>query len=190
MIVTTLAPPAAEPVGLAEAKDYLRIAGDMQDELVAGLIGAARSRIEELTGVMMITRSLRLSMDWWPRGTVDRRWMRLPVRPAQSLIAVRVFDGYGNTQAVTSRFTLPPGRQAKLLWVDGAFPWPGQRVGGIEIDFVAGFGEEAGDVAESLRLAVKRLAAHAFNAREPETIAGPIPVDVAGLIAPWRRVRL
>ena len=190
MIVTTLAPPAAEPVGLAEAKDYLRIAGDTQDELVAGLIGAARSRIEELTGVMMITRSLRVAMDWWPRGTVDRRWMRLPVRPAQSLIAVRVFDGYGNAQAVTSRFTLPPGRQAKLLWVDGAFPWPGQRVGGIEIDFVAGFGEEAEDVAESLRLAVKRLAAHAFNARDPETIAGPIPVDVAGLIAPWRRVRL
>lgn len=190
MIVTTLAPPAAEPVGLAEAKDYLRIAGDTQDELVAGLIGAARSRIEELTGVMMITRSLRVAMDWWPRGTVDRRWMRLPVRPAQSLIAVRVFDGYGNAQAVTSRFTLPSGRQAKLLWVDGAFPWPGQRVGGIEIDFVAGFGEEAGDVAESLRLAVKRLAAHAFNARDPETIAGPIPVDVAGLIAPWRRVRL
>ena len=190
MIVTTLAPPAAEPVGLAEAKDYLRIAGDTHDALVAGLIGAARSRIEELTGVMMITRSLRVAMDWWPRGTVDRRWMRLPVRPAQSLIAVRVFDGYGNAQAATSRFTLPPGRQAKLLWVDGAFPWPGQRVGGIEIDFVAGFGEEPGDVAESLRLAVKRLAAHAFNARDPETIAGPIPVDVAGLIAPWRRVRL
>ena len=91
MIVTTLAPPAAEPVGLAEAKDYLRIAGDGQDELVAGLIGAARSRIEELTGVMMITRSLRLSMDWWPRGTVDRRWMRMPVRPAQSLIAVGAY---------------------------------------------------------------------------------------------------
>ena len=109
MIVTTLAPPAAEPVGLAEAKDYLRIAGDTQDELVAGLIGAARSRIEELTGVMMITRSLRVAMDWWPRGTVDRRWMRLPVRPAQSLIAVRVFDGYGNAQAVTSRLRCRPG---------------------------------------------------------------------------------
>jgi len=190
MIVTTLAPPAAEPVGLAEAKEYLRIAGDEQDELVAGLIGAARSRIEELTGVMMITRSLRLSMDWWPRGTVDRRWMRMPVRPAQSLSAVRVFDGRGDAVTVTSRFTLPAGRQAKLVWTDGAFPWPGQRVGGIEIDFVAGFGEGPEDVAESLRLAVKRLMAHAFNARDAETIGGPLPVDVAGLIAPWRRVRL
>jgi uncharacterized phiE125 gp8 family phage protein len=190
MIVTTLAPPAAEPVGLAEAKDYLRIGGDEHDELVAGLIAAARSRIEELTGVAMITRSLRVALDWWPRGTVERRWMRVPVRPSRSLIAVRVYDGHGDAMTATSRFTLPAGRSAKLMWTDGAFPWPGQRIGGIEIDYEAGFGEGPEDVAESLKLAVMRLAGHAFNARDPETIAGPLPVDVAGLIAPWRRVQL
>ena len=111
----------------------------------------------------MITRSLRVTLDWWPRGTVDRRWMRMPVRPAGSLIAVRVFDGRGDAVTVTERFTLPAGRQAKLMWTDGAFPWPGQRVGGIEIDYEAGFGEAPEDVAESLRLAVKRLAAHAYQ---------------------------
>jgi uncharacterized phiE125 gp8 family phage protein len=72
MIATMLAPPAAEPVGLAEAKDYLRIAGDGQDGLVGELIAAARSRVEELTGVAMITRSLRLTLDWWPQGTAAR----------------------------------------------------------------------------------------------------------------------
>lgn len=190
MIVTTLAPPAAEPVGLAEAKDYLRIGTDEHDELVAGLIGAARSRVEDLTGVAMITRSLRLSLDWWPKGTVDRRWMRLPVRPSASLIAVRVFGGHGDAVTVTSRFTLPAGRSARLMWTDGAFPWPGQRIGGIEIDYAAGFGAAPEDVAESLKLAVMRLAAHAFSSRDPETIAGPLPVDVAGLIGPWRRVQL
>jgi len=190
MIVTTLAGPAAEPVGLAEAKDYLRIGNDGQDALVEGLIASARARIEELTGVAMIVRSLRVTLDWWPRGTAERRWMRLPIRPAGALSAVRVYDGYGDATAVTSRFTLPAGRAAKLMWTDGAFPWPGQRVGGIEIDYAAGFGEAAEDVADSLRLAVQRLAAHAYNARDPETIAGPLPVDVAGLIGPWRRVQL
>ncbi len=190
MIVTTLAGPAAEPVGLAEAREYLRIGNDGQDALVGRLIAAARARIEELTGVAMIVRSLRVTMDWWPRGTSERRWMRLPVRPAGVLAAVRVHDGRGNASVVTSRFTLPPGRAAKLMWVDGVFPWPGQRVGGIEIDYAAGFGETADDVADSLRLAVKRLAAHAYNTRDPGTIAGPLPVDVAGLIGPWRRVQL
>jgi uncharacterized phiE125 gp8 family phage protein len=190
MIVTTLAAPAAEPVGLAETKDYLRISGDGEDALVAGLISAARTRIEELAGVAMITRSLRVAMDWWPRGTVERRWIRLPVRPAGSLQAVRVFDGYSEAHIVTGRFSLPAGRAAKLMWVDGAFPWPGQRIGGIEIDYEAGFGEDADDVADSLRLAVKRLVAHAYGARDPETIGGPMPVDVAGLVGPWRRVVL
>jgi uncharacterized phiE125 gp8 family phage protein len=190
MIVTMLAAPAAEPVGLAEAKDYLRISGSGEDGLVSHLIAAARSRIEEATGVAMITRALRVALDWWPRGTADRRWLRLPVRPAGALIAVRVFDGHGEPATVTSRFTLPPGRQAKLMWTDGAFPWPGQRIGGIEIDYEAGFGEGAEDVADGLRLAVKRLAAHAYAARDPESIAGALPVDVAGLVAPWRRVRL
>lgn len=190
MIVTMLAPPAAEPVGLAEAKDYLRIGGDGQDGLVGELIAAARARIEDLAGVAMITRSLRVALDWWPRGTAERRWMRLPVRPAGALNVVRVFDGHGVASVVTDRFTLPAGRSAKLMWTDGVFPWPGQRIGGIEIDYDAGFGEGPEDVAESLRLAVKRLAGHAYNTRDPETIAGPMPVDVAGLLSPWRRVRL
>jgi uncharacterized phiE125 gp8 family phage protein len=190
MNVTTLAPPAAEPVTLAEAKDYLRIGSDEQDELVTALIAAARARIEDLTGVAMITRGLRVTLDWWPRWTVDRRWLRLPIRPAGVLNAVRVFDGHGDPVVVTSRFTLPPGRSAKLTWTDGAFPWPGQAVGGIEIDYDAGFGDGPEDVAEGLRLAVKRLAAHAFSARDADSIAGLLPVDVAGLVAPWRRVRL
>ena len=64
MIVTTLAPPAAEPVSLAEAKEYLRIGGDGEDGLVGSLIAGARARIEGLASVAMITRSLRVTMDW------------------------------------------------------------------------------------------------------------------------------
>lgn len=190
MILQTLAGPAAEPVGVAEAREYLRIAGDGEDGLIGELIAAARARIEEMTGVAMITRTVRASLDWWPKGTADRRWMRLPVRPAGGLVAVRVFNGHGVASVVTDRFTLPAGRQAKLMWTSGAFPWPGQRIGGIEIDYEAGFGEASEDVADSLKLAVKRLVAHAYNSRDPDTMAGPLPVDVASLVGPWRRVRL
>jgi uncharacterized phiE125 gp8 family phage protein len=95
MIATMLAPPATEPVGLGKAKDYLRIAGDGQDGLVGELIAAARSRVAELSGVALITRSLRLTLDWWPQGTVHRRWMRLPVRPSGAPNAVHVYSGAG-----------------------------------------------------------------------------------------------
>ncbi|HVY88265.1 MAG TPA: hypothetical protein VG942_05310 [Hyphomonadaceae bacterium] len=190
MIVTTLAQPAAEPVGLAEVKDYLRIGYDGEDELAGELIAAARSRIEEAAGVAMINRTLRVTLDWWPQGTVETRNLRLPVRPASELVAVRVYNGSGVAEVVTGRFTLAPGRSARLTWTSGSFPWPGQRANGIEIDYVAGFGEGPEEVADSLKLAVKRLAAHAYHARDPETLAGKLPEDVAGLVAPWRRVRL
>ena len=190
MIVTTLAAPAAEPLGLAEAKEYLRIGGDGEDGLVQSLIVGARARIEQLAGVAMITRTLRVTMDWWPRGAIEKRTVVMPVRPADELVAVRVFNGAGDAQTVTDRFTLARGRSARLVWTSGSFPWPGQRYNGIEIDYAAGFGDEPDDVAEALRLAVKRLVAHAYHARDPETLRGPLPEDVAGMISPWRRVRL
>jgi uncharacterized phiE125 gp8 family phage protein len=168
----------------------LRVAGDGDDGLVASLIAGARARIEALANVAMISRTLRVTMDWWPRGAVERRTVVLPVRPADELVAVRVFNGSGEAQTVTGRFTLARGRSARLVWADGACPWPGQRHNGIEIDYAAGFGEEPDDVAEGLRLAGKRLAAHAHHARDAETLSGPLPEDVAGLISPWRRVRL
>ncbi len=72
--------------------------------LSQSLIAGARSRIEALAGVAMITRTLRVTMDWWPRGSVDRRTVVLPVRPADELVAVRVFNGSGVAQTVTGSF--------------------------------------------------------------------------------------
>jgi uncharacterized phiE125 gp8 family phage protein len=190
MIVTKLAPPAAEPVRLAEAKEYLRISGDGEDGLVSSLIAGARARIEALAGVAMISRTLRVTMDGWPQGAIEKRTVVMPVRPADQLVAVRVFDRAGVAETVTDRFTLARGRSARLVWTSGAFPWPGQRHNGIEVDYVAGFGEEPDDIAEALQLAVKQLVTHAYQKRDGETLNGPLPEDVAGLISPWRRVRL
>lgn len=190
MNVTTLAGPAAEPLGLAEAKAYLRIAYEGEDALVTGLIGAARSRIEELARVAMISRTLRVTLDRWPQRTMETRVFPLPVRPAMQLVAVRVFDAYAEPETVTDRFVMSAGRAARLVWVKDRFPWPAARADGIEIDYVAGFGEAPEDVAAGLKLAVKRLVAHAYHSRDAGMIGGPLPEDVAGLISPWRRVSL
>jgi uncharacterized phiE125 gp8 family phage protein len=190
MNVTVLVAPAAEPLALADAKSYLRIAYDGEDALVAGLIAAARARIEELAGVAMISRTLRVMLHRWPSGALERRSVRLPVRPADELVAVRVFNADSEAETVTERFALSRGRAARVSWVSGAFPWPRRRFDGIEIDYRAGFGAAPADVAEGLRLAVKRLVAHGYHARDAETIAGPLPQDVAGLVSPWRRVTL
>lgn len=190
MNITTLAAPAVEPVGLAEAKAYLRIGYDGEDALVEGLVAAARSRIEAASGLALIRRTLKVDIDGWPAAIAETRMLRLPVRPAAALGSVTVFDAAGAGAVVTDRFELEPGRSARLIWTSGVFPHPGRRMQGVAIVYDAGFGEVPDDVAEGLRLAVKRLVAHAYLARDPETIAGAIPEDVMGLLSPWRRVSL
>ncbi len=190
MNVSILEGPAAEPLSLAEVKAYLRIAYAGDDGLVAGLIASARARIEREAGLALITRNLRVSLDAWPAGTVETRTLRLPVRPSDSLIAVHVRNAEGGEDDVTSRFILEPGRSARLVWTNGAFPWTARYPGAVKVDYAAGFGLEAGDVVEDLTLAIKRLVAHAYQARDAETIAAPLPADVTSLLAPWRRVQL
>ncbi|PZN51615.1 MAG: hypothetical protein DIU65_11005, partial [Proteobacteria bacterium] len=51
--------PAAEPVTLAEVKVHLRIDGTTEDELVAGLVRAARQEVERATGMALIEQSWR-----------------------------------------------------------------------------------------------------------------------------------
>jgi uncharacterized phiE125 gp8 family phage protein len=190
MTVTTLAPPAAEPVPLADAKAYLRIGHDGEDGMVAGLIASARARIEGLTGLAMINRTLRMTLDRWTSGTVETRRVALPMRPAGELVAVRVRDAAGVAETVTERFAIEPGQGGRLVWMSGGFPWPRQAAQGIEIEYVAGFGAGPGDVPDGLALAVKRLAAHAYHARDPGRLNERLPEDVAGLLSPWRRIRL
>lgn len=188
MIVTTLEAPAAEPVGLAEAKEFLRISGSGEDNLVTGLIASAWARIEEAVGLALISRTLRVTLDGWPMAMNARRRMTLPVRPAGALAAVRIVR-HGVPENLTAQFVLTPGRAARLAWVSGYLPWTGPgKV--IEIDYVAGFGEASSDVAESLRLAVKLLVAHTYQSRGLEGRGDLLPADVSALIAPWRRVRI
>ena len=188
MIVTTLEAPAAQPVGLAEAKEFLRISGAGEDSLVTSLIASARARIEEAVGLALISRTLRVTLDGWPMAMNARRRMTLPVRPAGSLVGVRIVR-QGVPEDLTAQFSLTPGRSARLNWISGVLPWTGPgKV--IEIDYVAGFGEAASDVAESLRLAVKLLVAHTYQSRGVDTRGDLLPADVAALVAPWRRVRL
>lgn len=184
--------PSTEPISLAEAKAHCRVDSDVEDTLVASLILAARMHIERSLDVALIEQGWSLYLDAWP----DRPLVKLPLAPVISLDAVRLYS------PTDSNITLDPslffldgaGSRPRLVRRDAqAWPMPGRNANGIEIAFTAGYGPTADDVPMPIRLAIKMLVAHWFEAREPVLPgqeANALPLGVASLITPYREVRL
>lgn len=183
-----LSGPALEPVALAEAKNFLRVEHDADDDLIAALIAGSRIHVEAQTRRALITQSWRLVRDCWPAG----RLAVLPV-PLQALTAARVHRSDGSTQAIDlAAFTLDTASAPAQLAFSG-LPAPGRRVGGIELDIVAGYGDAPADVPEPLRQAIRLFVAHWYENRGVVAVGrtvAELPVGALALIAPYRVLAL
>lgn len=183
-----LAPPAAEPLSLAEAKVFLRVETADEDPLIAALITAARIHVEMQTGLALITQGWRLVLDCWPANG------RIPVRPAplQALIAARVFDFDGEVRALDTQAFVRDASTSTLAFIPWALPMPTRIAAGIELDVTAGFGDAASDVPEPLRQAIRLLTAHWYENRAAVANVQlvPLPSNAAALIAAYRMLPL
>ncbi|HHY49915.1 MAG TPA: hypothetical protein GYA10_09230 [Alphaproteobacteria bacterium] len=184
-----LAGPAEEPVSLAEARAFLRLDDTAEDGLVQTLIAAARLHIEGTTARAMLRQSWRLVLDAWPAN----RDIRLPVGPLATVSALTVFDPAGDPQEVDfADFVIDRATPRLLLPASFAPPAMRERQG-IEIDFVAGYGEEPADVPADLRQALLTLVAYWFEHRDTAHLAGAatvVPSGVERLVANYRRMAL
>ena len=191
MISYLLAGPAEEPVSLVETKAFLRLDSDAEDGLVTTLIAAARLHVEGTTGRALVRQSWRVVIDAWP---VERE-VRLPVAPLLELTEIRVFDEQDDEHVISlGQFQAETGVAPARLLVPGTvsgMPVLRERLG-IEIDYVAGYGEVA-DVPRDLKQALLALVAHWFEHRDAVIVAGSGAVVPAGfdrLVAGYRQVRL
>jgi uncharacterized phiE125 gp8 family phage protein len=184
--------PAAEPVTPAEAKAHLRVDGATEDTLIASLIVTSRLHVEAAAGLALVTQGWSWYIDAWP----SRPALKLPLRPIQSIAAVRLYDEAGAATALDPATYFLDGAAAPPRLVrHGALPWPkpGRIANGIEIAFTAGFGPAAADVPPPIRHAILLLVAHWYEHRsplEPGAQPEPLPDMVAELLAPYRAVRL
>ena len=188
MRLSPITTPAVEPVSPDEAKNALRLTGADEDGFVGSLIAAAVRTVEAATDRALILRKLRLSLDAWPASGI----VRPPIGPSLSLEAVRIRDRTGGA------VTVPPEELGAEIASDppemrfsGLRPAPEARLGGVEIDFTAGYGTDGAAVPAPLRLAVLRLVARWYERRGDEDPGSrPIDGEIAALLAPYRRARL
>lgn len=189
MTATLLNAPAFEPVPLAEAKDFLRVEHDDDDDLIAALVAGARIHIEAQTRRALITQSWRLTRDAWPAEG------RIAVRPSplQSLDVVRVFDAAGNATVLDLQGFIVDSAGSAIAFAPWSPAQPGRAAAGIELDVTCGYGDDPTDVPEPLRQAVRMMAAHWYDNRGLATVGQTVamlPANVAMLIAPYREVAL
>lgn len=181
-----LTAPAVEPLSLAEAKAFLRVEHNDDDDVIGALIASARIHVEAQTRQALITQSWRLVLDAWPS---DGRLKVLPA-PLQALNAARVYDGGGEAAALDLQNFIVDTAGSQLAFAPWALAQPGRSAAGIELDVIVGYGDAASDVPEPLRQAVRLLVAHWYENRGIAGSPGTLPVTVAALIAPYRVLSL
>lgn len=183
-----LTAPAVEPLSLAEAKAFLRVEHNDDDDVIGALIASARIHVEAQTRRALITQSWRLTCDAWPADG------RLAVRPAPliALTAARVYDDDGNATTLDLQAFVVDTAGSQLAFAPWALAQPGRSVAGIALDVSVGHGDAAADVPQPLRQAIRLLLAHWYENRgltALDTIT-VLPTTVAALIAPYRMLSL
>lgn len=177
--------PAAEPVTLSEAKAWLRLDTNDEDDLVTALIASARAAIEAHLRRVLMAQTWRLVLDAWPQGNV----LHLPFAPLISISAIRVFDAADIAQVIATASTRLDAASdpARLVFIT-APPTPARSLNGIEVDAVCGYGNTASDVPAPIRQALKMLIAQLYENRGDA--AGEWPASIIAVLAPFRRMRL
>lgn len=184
--------PALEPVALDDAKAWLRIDAADEDQLLSALIVSARMTLEAYTRRFFVTQSWRMTLDAWPAPTMRRGTLHLPFAPFQSVVAIRVYNAAGVAQTLDAGGYRAPwaSDRGRISFAD-APPAPGRTTDGIEIDVVAGYGDQATHTPEPLRRAILALVAHWHENRgDQPPDAATLPTLVGALAKPFRRERL
>lgn len=175
--------PATAPVSLSEAKLHLRVDGSDEDSLITGLIDAATAHFDGqgVLGRAMVTQSWAQWVDQTPG------WVRLTVGPFQSLTSVEYYDADNALQTATlADFEVRLDGDFVIVKPKKDYVWPNAyiRQDAIKITYVAGFGDAATDVPQSIRQAILLTIGHWYENREAvvEGNYKSLPMAVEALI--------
>jgi len=181
-------PPAEEPVSLTEAKAHLRVDGSDDDDLITGLVKAARAYIEEHCRRALVTQTWDLELDAWPSGRV----IYIPRPRLQSVMSISYTDANGVTAEVSAGdYIVDSASEPGRVVLRSSANWPVaelQAAAGVVVRFVAGYGA-AGDVPQPIKQAMLLLTGHWYENRETivvGTVQARLEFTVAALVGPYR----
>ncbi|PYE86910.1 head-tail connector protein [Phyllobacterium leguminum] len=148
MAMHLITPPAIEPVTVSELRSFLRVSPDEDDVLLTQIIRTAREAVEAQAGLALINQTWRLRLDRWPRsGRVA-----LYRHPVREIVEVRAYAPGGMAFIIGTGERYLQGSRPQRLYLSPRAD--AHWFDGMEIDFLAGFGETAADVPDALKRAI------------------------------------
>ena len=172
-----VAEPALEPVTLNEVKNFLRIelTETIENDLLNNLIETVRQEAELFTGMRFITQEWQIFWDFIPNGFIRNVWwdgvregsvndltkgnsIFLPFPPLQSVTHIKFFDDQDvATTLATTEFQVSTykglnANNGRITFKDGvALPTPSRNADAVEIQFIAGYGDNPEDMPYAIR---------------------------------------
>lgn len=154
-----------------------------ENALIDEMAAAARDFVEGYTQRFMITRTVRMEVDFFPATA-----LRLPTGPVKSVTGVFADDGTGVLATLdVGDFRLALDGPFWQLTSSPGASWPVGRRGAVE--FKVGYGEAPEDVPSALRQAIRIHVATQFRDREANVIgasATELPAGLMDMLRPWR----
>jgi len=157
-----------------------------ENDLLDGLITAARRHCEIYTGRSFIDTVWKLTTDSFPD------MYELPRSPVSAVASIKYYDVDDAQQTLAAAYydTDFQNEPARIVQ-DPDYTWPDTygKINAVEVNFTAGYGVLASDVPEQIKLAIKMLAAHWYENREPVLIGvsqSNIPMSVDSLLWQYR----
>lgn len=178
-------PPAVEPVSTSEAKNHLRVSISDDDTLIDALVAAAREDCEDFRNQSFITQTLVLYLDDWPEDDV----IKLPRGPVQSVTSVQYTDEDDNTSTfASSNYVVDAKSEPARIALKRTASWPSdtlQEVNGVQVTYVAGYGDDAADVPAAIVEAIKLTIGHYYENREDVILGSGLTATTIPQGAQW-----
>jgi len=190
--------PDRDPVTLEELKANSNITTTADDEFLATLIQAATDYTEQLTGRILVPRTVDFKCDAFPAW--DEAPIRLPFPPLISITSVKYYDSADTLQTWdASKYEIDAKPEyGGLLYPIKGEGWPAERAfrDSVQIEYIAGYDplsttNNADRVPRPLKQAIIMLASHLYENREATTVGTnyfiqQAPMAYTALIANYR----
>lgn len=181
------------PISLADAKEYLRVQFDTDDQLITDCIRAATSYCEEELDLAIMEQQITVKLDAFPNGPIE-----LPRANLLSVTSVTYIDSNGDSQPFTDfavdDFSIPARVVANEDW-----PEAKGVTNAVTVVYQAGYkANETGSAAENpapgaVIQSLKLLITNFYDNRSPVPLGAgvngsEVSLSVTALLQKYRRL--